>query len=114
MFDCIFCGIAAHEKPATIFYEDELCVVFQDINPQAPVHLQVIPRKHIISLNDILEDDRELLGHMLTVVGRMAKEQGIDGAGFRTVINTNAEGGQRVYHLHIHILGGRQLGWPPG
>lgn len=114
MFDCIFCGIAAHEKPATIFYEDELCVVFQDINPQAPVHLQVIPRKHIISLNDVLEDDSELLGHMMTVVGCMAKEQGIDGAGFRTVINTNAEGGQRVYHLHIHILGGRKLGWPPG
>jgi histidine triad (HIT) family protein len=114
MFDCIFCGIAAHEKPAKILYEDELCVVFRDINPQAPIHLQVIPRKHITSLNDDLEDEKELLGHMLAVVGRTAKAQGIDGPGFRTVINTNAEGGQRIYHLHIHILGGRKLGWPPG
>ena len=90
MFDCIFCGIAAHEKPATILYEDELCIVFRDINPQAPIHLH--PRRHITSLNDNLEDDKELLGHMLTVVGRTVKAQGIDGTGFRTVINMNAEG----------------------
>ncbi|MBN2318678.1 MAG: histidine triad nucleotide-binding protein [Acidobacteria bacterium] len=114
MFDCIFCGIAAHEKPAAILYEDELCVVFRDIHPQAPIHLLVVPRKHITSLNENLEDDRELLGHMLAVVGRTAKAQGIDGSGFRTVINTNAEAGQSVFHLHIHILGGRRLGWPPG
>jgi histidine triad (HIT) family protein len=89
-------------------------VVFRDINPKAPVHLLVIPRKHIVSLNDDLEGDRELLGHMMAVVGRMAREQGIDGTGFRTVINTNAEAGQTVFHLHIHILGGRTLRWPPG
>jgi histidine triad (HIT) family protein len=114
MYGCLFCGIAAHEKPAKILYEDELCVVFRDINPQAPVHLLVIPRKHITSLNDSLEEDRELLGHMLAVVGRTAKAQGIDGPGFRTVINTNVEAGQSIFHLHIHILGGRKFDWPPG
>lgn len=114
MSDCIFCRIAAHEAPAAIIHEDERCVVFHDIHPQAPVHLLVIPRKHITSLNDDLEDERELLGHLLTVVGRTAKEQGIEGTGFRTVINTNAEAGQSVFHLHIHILGGRRLRWPPG
>jgi len=114
MFGCVFCQVAAHEKPARILYEDEHCIVFQDINPKAPVHLLVIPRKHITSLNDNLDDDKVLLGHMLTIVGRMAKEQGIDGTGYRTVINTNAEAGQTVFHLHIHILGGRVMRWPPG
>jgi histidine triad (HIT) family protein len=111
---CIFCQVAAHEKTAKILYEDEHCVVFQDIHPKAPVHLLVIPRKHITSLNDALDDDKALLGHLMTVVGRMAKEQGIDGTGYRAVINTNAEAGQTVFHLHIHILGGRILNWPPG
>jgi len=114
MFDCIFCRIAAHEAPATIIHEDEHCVVFRDIDPKAPIHLLVISRKHITSLNDDLENDRDLLGHLLNVVGRTAKDQGIDGTGFRTVINTNAEAGQSVFHLHIHILGGRRLQWPPG
>ena len=114
MSGCIFCQVAAHEKPARILYEDEQCVAFQDINPKAPVHLLVIPRKHITSLNDNLEDDKALLGHLLSIVGRMAKEQGIDGAGYRAVINTNAEAGQTVFHLHIHVLGGRIFRWPPG
>jgi histidine triad (HIT) family protein len=111
---CIFCRIAAHEEPATILYEDEHCLVFQDTIPKAPVHLLVIPRKHITSLNENLDNDKMLLGHLMTVVGRMAKEQGIDGAGYRTVINTNAEAGQTVFHLHLHVLGGRILRWPPG
>ncbi|MBN1567246.1 MAG: histidine triad nucleotide-binding protein [Acidobacteria bacterium] len=111
---CIFCRVAAHEAPAKILFEDERCIVFQDSSPKAPVHLLVIPRKHITSLNDNLDEDKELLGHMMTVVGRMAREQGIDGTGYRTVINTNAEAGQSVFHLHIHILGGRILRWPPG
>ena len=111
---CIFCRIAAHEIPAKIFYEDEQCLVFQDANPKAPVHLLVIPRKHIISLNESIENDKMLLGHMMSLVGRMAKEQGVDGAGYRTVINTNAEAGQSVFHLHMHILGGRHFNWPPG
>jgi histidine triad (HIT) family protein len=114
LFGCIFCQLAAHEKPAKILYEDEHCFVLQDINPKAPVHLLVIPRKHITSLNDDLEGDKTLLGHMMMVVGHMAKEHGIDGTGYRTVINTNAEAGQTVFHLHIHILGGRILHWPPG
>jgi histidine triad (HIT) family protein len=114
MSDCIFCRVAAREVPARIIYEDEVCVAFQDIHPQAPVHLLVIPRRHITSLNDNLEQDKELLGHMLTVVSRMAREQHVDGTGFRTVINTNAEAGQTVFHLHIHLLGGRRLQWPPG
>jgi histidine triad (HIT) family protein len=114
MSGCIFCRVAAHDMPAKILYEDEHCVVFQDIHPKAPVHLLVIPRKHITSLNENLDNDKMLLGHMMTVAGRMAKEQGVDGTGYRTVINTNAEAGQSVFHLHIHILGGRIFRWPPG
>lgn len=114
MFGCVFCQIAAHERPAKILYEDEDCIVFRDIRPQAPIHLLVIPRKHITSLNDDLEEEKALLGHMMTIIGRVAKEQGIDGSGYRTVINTNPEAGQTIYHLHIHILGGRRLRWPPG
>ena len=111
---CIFCKIAAHEMPTNILYEDDLCMVFDDINPQAPIHLLVIPKKHITSLNDAEAEDRDLLGHLLGVVARMAKEKKIDGSGYRTVINTNAEAGQTVFHLHIHVLGGRRLDWPPG
>jgi histidine triad (HIT) family protein len=106
--------MAAHAAPARILYEDEHCIVIQDINPKAPVHVLVIPRKHIASLNEDLDDDRILLGHLLTIVGRVAKQQGIDGTGYRTVINTNAEAGQTIFHLHIHVLGGRVLHWPPG
>jgi histidine triad (HIT) family protein len=114
MSGCIFCQVAAHEKPAKVLYEDELSLAIQDINPKAPVHILVIPRKHISSLNEDLEDEKTLLGHLLTIARRMAKEQGIDATGYRTVINTNAEAGQTIYHLHIHILGGRVLRWPPG
>ena len=114
MFGCVFCQVAAHERPAKILYEDPHCLVLEDINPKAPVHLLVIPRKHIPSLNENLENDKDLLGHMMTVVARAAKEKGIDGTGYRTVINTNAEAGQTVFHLHFHILGGRVLHWPPG
>jgi histidine triad (HIT) family protein len=114
MFGCTFCQVAAHEKPATILYEDEHCIAFRDINPKAPVHLLVIPRKHIPSLNEDLENDKSLLGHLLAVAGKMAKAENIDGTGYRIVINTNAEAGQTVFHLHIHVLGGRILRWPPG
>jgi len=113
MLGCIFCQVAAGQKPATIFHEDDRCVVFQDINPKAPVHLLVIPRKHISSLNEENVDEN-LLGHLLAVAAKMAREKGIDGSGFRTVINTNAEAGQTVFHLHLHVLGGRILRWPPG
>ena len=114
MSECLFCRVSAHELPAKILYEDEQCVAFQDVNPQAPTHLLVIPRKHIVSLNDDLGNDKELLGHLLTIASRMAKEQGVDGTGYRIVINTNREAGQSVFHLHVHVLGGRMLGWPPG
>lgn len=114
MSGCIFCRVACGEMPARIIYEDDHCVAFHDINPKAPVHFLVIPRKHITSLNDLLEDDQLLLGHMMTVASRMAKEQHIDGTGYRAVINTNAEAGQTVFHLHIHIMGGRVFHWPPG
>jgi len=114
MSGCIFCRVAAHEMPARIAYEDEQCLVFHDINPKAPVHLLVIPRKHIVSLNDNLDQDKMLLGHMMALVGRMAREHCIDGSGYRTVINTNAGAGQSVFHLHFHIMGGRPFRWPPG
>jgi histidine triad (HIT) family protein len=114
MFGCIFCQIASHEKPAKILYEDEQCLAIQDLHPRAPVHLLLIPRKHVTSLNDKLEGDESLLGHMLVIAARMAREKGIDGTGYRTVINTNAEAGQTVFHLHIHVMGGRVMKWPPG
>ena len=113
MMGCIFCQIAARQKPATILYEDDRCVVFQDINPKAPVHLLVVPRKHISSLNEENLGEN-LLGHLMLVAAKMARQKGIDGSGFRTVINTNAEAGQTVFHLHVHVLGGRILRWPPG
>jgi histidine triad (HIT) family protein len=114
MFGCVFCQIAAGEKPSTILYEDERCVVFQDLHPRAPVHVLVVPKKHIPSLNEDLAEDEALLGHLLVVAARMAKEKGIDGAGYRIVINTNAEAGQTVFHLHMHVMGGRIMRWPPG
>jgi histidine triad (HIT) family protein len=114
MFGCLFCQIVRREKPARIIYEDDRCVAFEDIHPKAPVHVLVIPRKHIVSLNGELSEDESLLGHLLAVAGQVAKAKGVDGTGYRTVINTNAEAGQTVFHLHVHVLGGRVLGWPPG
>jgi histidine triad (HIT) family protein len=114
MFGCTFCRIAARQMPSTILFEDEQCVAFQDAHPRAPVHILVVPRKHIASLNENLTEDEALLGHLLTVAARMAKEKGIDGTGYRTVINTNAEAGQTIFHLHVHVMGGRIMRWPPG
>ncbi len=114
MFGCLFCQIVAREKPARILYEDELCVAFEDIHPKAPVHVLVIPRKHMVSLNDDLSQDEAIVGHLMAVAGKVAKSKGVDGTGYRTVINTNAEAGQTIFHLHVHVLGGRTLGWPPG
>jgi histidine triad (HIT) family protein len=114
MFGCIFCQIVAREKSAKILYEDDRCVAFEDVNPKTPVHLLVVPRKHVRSLNENLAEDEPLLGHLLTVAARMAKAKGVDGTGYRIVINTNAEAGQTVFHLHLHIMGGRIMRWPPG
>lgn len=110
--DCLFCRIARKEIPATIVAENEFCVAFRDINAQAPVHVLVVPREHVASLNDMT--DPSILGRMYTLAAQVAKAEGISGRGYRVVINTNDDGGQTVFHLHLHILGGRRMAWPPG
>lgn len=110
--DCIFCKIANGEIPSKKVYEDELCVAFYDVAPAAPVHVLVIPKAHIVSVLEA--DDEGLLGHLLTVASDVARKEGLAENGFRLVINTGADGGQTVHHLHVHILGGRSLAWPPG
>jgi histidine triad (HIT) family protein len=109
----IFLKIINREIPADIVYEDDLCLAFRDVSPQAPVHVLLIPKRPIASLNELHPDDAALSGHLLLTVPRIAAQLGLTG-GFRTVINTGVHGGQTVYHLHIHILGGRDLHWPPG
>jgi len=110
--DCIFCKIGSGEIPSKKIYEDEICVAFYDISPAAPVHALVIPKKHISSVLEA--DDEGLLGHLLAVARDVAKAEGLAESGFRFVINTGKDGGQTVNHLHIHILGGRSMAWPPG
>ena len=105
----IFCKIASGAVPTKKLYEDKEILAFPDINPQAPVHILIIPKKHYVSLNDVNEKDQELLGHMLLAARRLAEEQGIAQSGYRTVINCGPQGGQVVPHLHLHLLGGRQL-----
>ena len=114
MNDCLFCKITAKKVPAKIIYEDDKSVAFEDINPQAPVHTLIIPRKHISTSLDITDEDNALLGHLFRVAGQIAKGKGIDKRGFRLVMNTNSEAGQTVFHIHLHLLGGRQMHWPPG
>ena len=108
--DCIFCRIVSGEIPSTRVYEDDQVVAFNDINPKAPVHVLIVPRRHIPSLAHVTADDEGVLGHMLYVARVIAEEQGILESGFRTIINTGPDGGQEVYHLHLHLLGGRPLG----
>lgn len=108
MSDCLFCKIVAGDIPADVVYEDEQVLVFKDINPKAKVHLLVIPKRHIVSLAELDESHSGLMGHMMTLLPQLAKEQGLDN-GFRTIINTGAGGGQEVFHLHIHLLGGGTL-----
>ena len=112
--DCIFCKIVAGEIPSKKIYEDELAFAFRDINPQAPTHALIIPRPHIASLADAGESDEALLGHLLLVAARIARDEGLSEAGYRTVINTGAGAGQSVFHIHVHVIGGRRLAWPPG
>jgi histidine triad (HIT) family protein len=111
--DCLFCKIVDGSIPSTRVYEDEECIAFADIHPQAAVHVLVAPRKHIASLGEAVEEDRALLGHLLWVVAEIARRKGL-GNGYRTVINTGDDGGQTVAHLHVHLLGGRAMHWPPG
>jgi len=111
--DCLFCKIINKEIPAEVVYEDDQVLAFKDINPQAPFHCLIIPRKHIATLNDIADDERELVGHMIQAAGVIAKQQGFEQDGYRTVFNCNTHGGQTVYHIHLHLLGGKPMGWPP-
>jgi histidine triad (HIT) family protein len=112
--NCLFCRIVAGEVPAEVIYQDERSLVFRDINPQAPVHVLIIPRDHMESLDEASQRDEATLGHLLRVAARVANEQGLSESGYRTVINTGAGAGQSVFHLHVHVLGGRSMSWPPG
>jgi histidine triad (HIT) family protein len=111
---CLFCKILSGEIPGEFVHTDDHCIVINDINPQAPMHLLVIPREHLESLDDASHRDEPLLGHLLRVGARMANDQGQGESGYRTVINTGAGAGQSVFHLHVHVLAGRQMNWPPG
>ncbi len=113
MSDCLFCRIARHEIPATTVQEDEQAIAFRDVNPQAPTHILVVPKKHIASLDDASPQDRELLGHLLLLARDLARSEEAS-SGYRTVINNGTGAGQSVFHLHLHLLGGRALRWPPG
>ncbi len=111
---CLFCRIIAGEIPGTILYQDDRLVVLQDINPQAPLHALVIPRKHVATLNDLSPEDDGLIGEMLRRAAIVAREHGVADRGYRAVFNCNREAGQTVFHIHLHVLGGRSLAWPPG
>jgi len=114
MIECPFCQIVAKQKRASVIYEDPRVVAFRDINPQAPVHILIVPTKHISSLNEIDMEDHELLGYMLDVARLIAKSEGIAEEGYRLVLNSQEKAGQSIFHLHFHLLGGRRMGWPPG
>lgn len=109
---CVFCDIVEGTIPSDRVYEDDRCVVFNDISPAAPVHMLVVPKTHAQSLSEV--EDESLLGHLLFVAAQQAKERGLQEGGYRVVINTGTDGGQTVDHLHLHVLGGRSLQWPPG
>jgi histidine triad (HIT) family protein len=114
MATCLFCRIVKGEIPASKVFEDERVVAFDDINPQAPMHVLVVPKLHVATLNDLGADHDELVGALVRAGAAIAKSRGFDESGFRTVFNTNAGAGQSVFHIHLHVLGGRPLGWPPG
>jgi len=114
MPDCLFCKIIERKIPASIVYEDQRVLAFTDINPQAPTHILVIPKRHIDSLNEISTEDDQLIGEVVRRAALIAKDKGLSAAGFRTVFNTNREAGQTVFHVHLHLLGGRTMSWPPG
>ena len=111
---CIFCKIVAGEVPSTRVFEDEVCIAFNDLHPQAPTHILIIPRDHVDSLDKARFDDKETLGHLLLTAAEIARGKGFAENGYRVVVNTNADGGQTVFHLHVHLLGGREFVFPPG
>ncbi len=114
MADCLFCKIVAGQIPGAIVYQDDRLVAFQDINPQAPMHVLIVPRRHITSLNDLSSGDDGLVGEMVRRAAALAKAHGHADRGYRTVFNCNADAGQTVFHIHLHVLGGRTFSWPPG
>jgi histidine triad (HIT) family protein len=114
MSDCLFCRIIKREIPASIVYEDDRVLAFNDINPQAATHVLVVPKRHIATLNDLAAGDDPLVGEMTRRAAAIARERGISETGYRTVFNTNRAAGQTVFHIHLHLLGGRQMTWPPG
>jgi len=114
MTDCLFCKIIAGEIPSARLYEDDQVVAFKDVSPKAPLHALVVPRKHIASLNELGPDDDAIAGALLRCAAQLARDHGYSERGYRTVFNCNADAGQTVFHLHLHVLGGRGLSWPPG
>ena len=114
MTDCLFCRIIAREIPGQIVFEDDSLLVFTDINPQAPLHVLIVPKQHIATLNDLAPDDDGLVGSMFRRAAALAREHGYSERGYRTVFNCNRDAGQTVFHIHLHLLGGRSLTWPPG
>lgn len=112
--NCLFCNIATKEIPATITYEDEKVMAFKDINPKAPTHILIIPRKHIATINDLTPEDYPLVGELYRVAQKITHDLNIQEVGYRTVMNCNKGGGQEIFHIHLHLLGGRDLHWPPG
>jgi histidine triad (HIT) family protein len=111
---CLFCRIINREIPASIVYEDDRVLAFNDINPQASTHVLVVPKRHIPTLNDLQESDDQIVGELVRRAAAIAKERGIEAPGYRAVFNTNRDAGQTVFHIHLHLIGGRSLGWPPG
>ena len=114
MPDCLFCRIITREIPASIVYEDDHVLAFNDINPQGPTHVLVVPKRHIATLSDLTTGDDAMVGEMVRRAAAIANERGISAGGFRTVFNTNRDAGQTVFHIHLHLIGGRRLTWPPG
>jgi histidine triad (HIT) family protein len=114
MADCLFCKIIARQIPASIVYEDDHVLAFNDLNPQGPTHVLLVPKRHIATLNDLAAGDDQIVGELVRRSAAIAKERGIDAGGFRTVFNTNSDAGQSVFHIHLHLIGGRSLAWPPG
>jgi histidine triad (HIT) family protein len=114
MTDCLFCRIVTRDIPGSIVYEDDRVLAFNDINPQAPTHVLLIPKRHIASLNDLQPGDDAIVGELVRRAAAIAGERGLSAGGFRTVFNTNRDAGQTVFHIHLHLLGGRTFAWPPG
>jgi histidine triad (HIT) family protein len=114
MSDCLFCRIIKKELPASIVFEDDTILAFNDINPQAPTHVLVLPKRHIATLNDLGAADDSLVGEIVRRAAAIAAERGLGAGGYRTVFNTNRDAGQTVFHIHLHLVGGRHMGWPPG